>query len=38
MLVYVITGVIIGSALFAGVFALGYHTGRKHLKEVYDLI
>lgn len=37
MLVYVITGVILGLVLFTAVFALGYHTGRKHLKEVYDL-
>lgn len=38
MLVYVIVGVILGLVLFTAVFALGYHTGKKHLKEVLDLI
>ncbi len=36
LVLYIITGVVIGSALVAGIFYMGYKTGYKAGRRVYE--
>ena len=34
LIIYILTGVVIGTALFAGIFYLGYKTGKAVYEEL----